>query len=124
MSRALWLWAPPALLAALLFYVSSRPVPGALAPPAGLDKVVHFAVYAVLGAFCARAFEGAGVRAAVLWGAALASAWGVLDEVHQSFVPARSAEALDALADAAGSLAGAAAWSWGARRLREGRRTR
>jgi VanZ family protein len=115
--RLFWLWAPPVLYAAAIFILSSRAVPMEVAPPPGFDKLVHFGVFAGLGALLARAFVGAGVRAAVLWATLAGAAYGVVDEIHQSFVPTRSAEALDALADAAGSLAGAALWAWGAARL-------
>lgn len=115
MKRQLWLWAPPLAYAGLIFYLSSRPVPEAIAPPEGLDKVYHLAEYAVLGALLARAFLGAGARTAILWAGLLGAAYGLTDEVHQYFVPSRSAEVLDAVADAAGSFLGAWLYALAAR---------
>jgi VanZ family protein len=117
-ARLAWLWLPPLLLAGAIFYASSRAIPEIIAPGPGVDKVAHFGVFALLGALCARAFLGMRVRLAWLWGALAAALYGVSDEIHQSFVPSRSAEVLDAVADAAGALAGAAAWSWAAARWR------
>jgi VanZ family protein len=49
-----------------------------------------------------------GLRGAVLVGAALALgiAWAIVDEVHQSFVPARTGSWRDVLVDAVGLTAG------------------
>lgn len=70
------------------------------------DKAVHtaiFAVFACLLLLPSRLQRGA-VAAAAAW--ALATAWGGLDELHQSFVPGRSMDALDLLADAIGATLG------------------
>jgi VanZ family protein len=42
-----------------------------------------------------------------IWAAVVGSAYGLTDEVHQAFVPNRSADPRDWLADTAGALAGA-----------------
>jgi VanZ family protein len=78
---------------------------------------VHCAAYTGLGIVTARA-TGNGLRN-VSWRAVLAaiiisSVYGVLDEYHQRFVPGRSFDVLDMVADAIGSIAGASAvgaWS-------------
>lgn len=127
---------PAALWAATIWVVSSmsRPtfVPVSAFPLA--DKGVHFCVFALLGALCAHGLlawgaapgsPGRGVAvtlaarrwespsaarwAAFALGAALAAAWGALDELHQRFVPGREADAVDVLADALGAAAGSAA---------------
>ncbi len=91
-----WLW--PALLAATIFYVSGD---SQVAGPdiAGIDKVAHFAVYGLLATLIARV---PGVP--VLIAAALASAYGLTDELHQSFTPGRSVEWIDWCADTLGAL--------------------
>lgn len=79
-----------------------------------MDKFFHFGVYAVLALLSARAVgrrspglsPGARMLAAVL----VASAYGLTDECHQAFVPGRSPELLDFLADTLGGLVGAAAF--------------
>ncbi|MDF1554207.1 MAG: VanZ family protein, partial [Deferrisomatales bacterium] len=72
------------------------------------DKVEHFLAYALLGVLAHRALPGAGLRR-LLGAVLLAGLFGVSDELHQALVPGRDPSALDWLADALGSAAGAAA---------------
>ena len=44
--------------------------------------------------------------------AALAAVYGVSDELHQSFVPGRTADGADVVADAVGAVLGAGAGTW------------
>lgn len=101
---------------AMLFGFSSlSTVPS---PPADFSFYdVHIAAYAGLGALTARATAN-GLRnvswRAVLGAIVISSLYGVSDEYHQLFVPGRSFDALDMVADAIGSVAGASAvgaWS-------------
>ena len=98
-------WVPTALWAALILVLTS--VPGSSVPdgPAGLDKLVHFGLYAVLGALATRALlERAPATlpslARLLLGIAC---FALLDELHQQLVPGRSADARDLVADVAGA---------------------
>lgn len=103
--------APPVAYAGLIFSVSAWSSPPGI-PVQGGDKLVHFCVYALLGMLVTRAlwaFALGPVRAGVL-GALLSAGYGVLDEIHQMFVPNRSPELLDVAADASGSLLGALAY--------------
>jgi len=74
------------------------------------DKVVHCAEYAVLGFLLAHAALSTWPRHSIVRAAALALlitvAWGVLDEVHQAFVPGRDADVFDLVADVLGGLIG------------------
>lgn len=114
------LWIPPLIWAAMIFGFSS--VPGAAYPQAGFpaaDKLVHVFLYGVLAGLCARplARVGAAARARgmsgmsgpalVLAAAALATFYGATDELHQRWVPGRSSDLEDLVADAAGAVAGA-----------------
>jgi VanZ family protein len=92
-------WGPPLLLAAVIFFLSSQStVP---APTfAGADKVGHFIIYAVLGWLLARAAALTGIS--LWWAVALGALYGATDEIHQAFVPGRSTEFLDWVADVAG----------------------
>ena len=101
---------------AMLFGLSSMST--LPSPPGDLSAYdVHIAAYAGLGALSARA-TGKGLRD-VSWRAALAavvisSLYGVSDEYHQLFVPGRSFDILDMVADIIGSIVGASAvgaWS-------------
>ncbi len=104
------LWAPVGACMALIFWLSSMSSPPSPGPVN--DKVLHFAAYGGLATLCLRATSGgrlAGLtsRAAVLaW--ILAVGYGVTDEVHQRFVPYRTADVADLAADALGAAAAAA----------------
>ena len=96
-------WVPALLWAAVLFAVSSRStLPGDLG--GGIDKLAHFGAYAVLGVLLARAAVGS--RWSIAWPVLIGLAYAASDEIHQYFVPGRSADAGDWLADALGVGAG------------------
>ena len=108
---------PACLWAVTIFVMSHQPrLP---APPVafeGFDKLLHASVYAVLALLLLFADRG---RRPWLWVAA-AALYGLSDELHQSFVPNRTADSLDLLADVAGAVLAAGAWvRW--RRRRETR---
>lgn len=110
-------WALAALWALVLFLQSSSSTAGSFLArfPDGADKVAHAAAYGVLGAFLTLATGR-------IWLATLlALAFGVTDEFHQYFVPERSADLLDVLADGSGALLGASLVAF-LSRLRRGRR--
>jgi VanZ family protein len=102
---------------ATIALASSRPVVDGPDLPY-IDKVVHFLVYGLLGTLFARvpavggwAWLGRG------WAVVLASAYGVVDEFHQSFTPGRFVEVGDWLADTLGALLAVALYSrWAAYR--------
>lgn len=110
------LWLPVIAYMAMLFGFSSlSTLPS---PPRGFSFYdVHIAAYAGLGALTTRAmakgFRNVSWRA-VLVGIVIATLYGVSDEYHQRFVPGRSFDVLDMLADLIGSVVGASAvgaWS-------------
>ena len=84
------------------------------------DKGEHAFVYAILGGLCFRALRRTTAlpvaRAAVL-AVVMGFGYGVLDEVHQLFVPQRSFELLDMAADASGATLGALT-AWAGQKLR------
>jgi len=102
---------------AALFFASSGP--GVELPPGrSVDKVLHAGAYGVLAGLAAWALTRGALRSAtgpVLLAAwLLATAYGATDEFHQYFVPGRSADVADLLADALGALAAAGAIrAWG-----------
>ena len=79
-------------------------------PPALSDKVLHLAAYALLGATLLHAFSDARVErvtgARVLAAILAAFVYGLSDEFHQSFVPGRTPDAMDVVADALGAATG------------------
>jgi VanZ family protein len=98
---------------ALIFVISSFEVdvPGVRHFPLG-DKGIHLIEYAVLGWLCAAA-SSRRWPAAAAWRTAgfavfVSVLWGLSDEIHQVFVPGRSPELSDVVADFFGSVVGAA----------------
>lgn len=103
MRRSVAGWAPAVLWAAAIFWGSSRPtVP--VPEVWGADKLMHFGAYAVLGLLLARGTTLLGLGRG--WPVVLGALYGASDEWHQSFVPGRSADPADWVADALGVLAG------------------
>ena len=102
-------------LMALLFYLSHQP---SLETPmlfSGQDKVLHAAVYALLGLLLLAAqprqaqgysWQQVGISALI------ASLYGLSDEIHQYFIPGRSSEVLDWVADTVGALIAASLLAW------------
>ncbi|MFM9032630.1 MAG: VanZ family protein [Opitutaceae bacterium] len=95
--RRAWLW--PVVIMVLIFTASSR---SSVAGPriTHFDKVVHFSVYGLLGTLACRAMRG---RSKAWWALLAVSAFGATDEWHQYFVPGRSSELGDWIADTAGA---------------------
>ena len=129
LSRLLFVWGPAMGLMAAIYFVSDRSDAPRLM--GGIpDVLAHAAAYTVLGAATLRGLAGARRAAATaraaLFAAVLAAAYGMADEFHQSFVPGRTAELRDVLADALGAAAGAAlGWAWSNfPAVRTGRHTR
>ena len=101
-------WLPPLLWAAFILILTS--IPGShlpVLPSRNFDKVVHLAIYGVLGWLTARAWSSRSrVTAAALAVVLLISCFGALDEWHQQFIPQRSMDLLDWTADTAGAAIG------------------
>jgi len=119
LGRSLLYWLPPIAWAAGIFVLSS--LPSLPRPPAypHEDKVIHALFFGILALWLLRAFAGgqrmrAGKAAALAF--VFASLYGAVDEAHQHFVPPRTTDAADWLADSVG----AAVVFLAARRLRAG----
>ena len=106
---------------ALIFYLSSQSAPLPDLTAHVWDKSIHFVEYGVLAALFCRAFRFEGFRlpVAVLVAAIATSLYGVSDEWHQAYVPMRSSDVHDWIADTIG--AGIAAAGYGLVRLYIGR---
>lgn len=105
-SRRAW----SAVLVWVAFQLALTSLPGSSFPEPGipgLDKVVHFGLYGILGALVTRAATFAGVGRG--W---LTLAWPAIavlaatDEWHQSLIPGRSPALSDWAADATGAAVG------------------
>ena len=111
MTKAPRFWKLAAAWALVIFVLSS--IPGASFPASKLlsyDKLLHAGVYAVLGAFCLMAIPrwwSQKTSVLVVVAGTMATLYGFTDEFHQLFVPGRSADLRDVLADCVGGFAGA-----------------
>ena len=95
--------------AGVIFYLSH--LPGSEVPVAffGQDKLVHVIVFGILGFLVLGAVADTGNKrpAARAWLAmGLVIAYGILDEFHQHFVPGRTPDIYDVIADALGGMLG------------------
>lgn len=104
-TRALWITA--VLWMGVIFALSS--LPGGSVPAGNYSSLGHFTVYAVLGTLLFLAVRDRhGGWVAVVIAVAMASAYGVTDEFHQSFVPGRMPDPADWMMDTFGAFVGAA----------------
>lgn len=114
--RARWVrgvaaWLPALAYMALIFSISSLSLTHTPLPRFS-DKAIHLVEYGVLAVLVTfalrRTRDGWTVAKVALVAAAFAAAYGVTDEVHQLYVPHRSASVYDWLADALGAALAAA----------------
>ncbi len=115
-------WLLPAIAyAALIFYLSSQPNPLPRVSSRLSDKLLHLVEYGAFGAVATWGLSHlVSLPRAARWAALVGSLYGLTDEFHQRFVPHRSAELSDWVADSVGAALGALlAWlvlrRWGAR---------
>ncbi|MBN1938889.1 MAG: VanZ family protein [Candidatus Aminicenantes bacterium] len=113
---------PAGLYYGLIFFLSAQPNVRLPAAFPLIDKALHLVLYAGFGVCLAYGtMKTAGLRDRPAVVPVLGAVLACLDEVHQMFVPGRSAEILDVLVDVLGLAAG-----WGIARMiarsRHGRR--
>jgi VanZ family protein len=104
--RALAAWLPAALYTGLIWFLSSQTLDIKLIEDVPMkDKGVHFVEYGVLGLLLAFACNATWPRARRRYLLAWWLTWalGLVDELHQLYVPGRSADALDLAADSLGA---------------------
>jgi VanZ family protein len=115
LTRFVFLWAPVVVYMAAIFYVSAQSSPPA---PGGVpDYVLHAIEYFGLSVVVFRAVAGGFGRAVTATRLKLTLlitlAYAISDEVHQLFVPYRTADVRDVLADMTGAAIGlGACWAW------------
>ncbi|MGD1999547.1 MAG: VanZ family protein [Desulfobacterales bacterium] len=108
--RFLKYWLPLIAYCLLIFIQSSFPSPVKEPDIPFFDKYLHILGYALLGALFCRAygslrFGGKFWRIAFL-SVLSAGLYGISDEIHQHFVPGRSADVMDVAADFVGAAWG------------------
>jgi len=88
----------------LIFFLSAQPkLPEILFVFDGIDKLFHAGAYGVLGLLVSYAL-GVRSRRAALLAVLVSSLYGASDELHQYFVPGRSCDVFDWLADTSGAV--------------------
>ena len=108
MIRGAWL-AVLAWAAAILIATS---IPGRDLPRAfsGADKLVHLAIYGGLGALVGRALRSGShwrsLGASTIVAVGAVALFAAVDEWHQDFIPGRSSDRIDWLADVVGATTG------------------
>ena len=109
--RFFFYWLPLIGLCGAIFWQSSFPSVHDTNWFLHQDKGLHLAAYGLMAFLAARALdrERPGLRRSTLWllASAFAVLFGLSDEIHQSFVPGRTASIADWIADILGSAAGA-----------------
>ena len=100
---------------AVLFYLSHQPTLDTPMLFPGQDKLFHALVYGVLGflllgsrAPAPDGFTELQIRSSIL----IASLYGISDEFHQYFIPGRSADAWDWVADTLGAVIAVSLLAW------------
>ena len=110
-SRFVHYWLPIIAYCTAIFVQSSFPTTEQLPAWPFLDKILHVTAYALLGFLAFRALATGrlanNLNLALFISAIFAGVYGLSDEWHQSFVPGRSPETADALADLIGGIIGA-----------------
>jgi VanZ family protein len=126
--RILIAWLPAVFYTLLIWWLSSQSLDLAFIQRVPLqDKGVHFLEYGALSFFIVHAvavtWPGRGISSLITAVVATVGL-GLLDELHQSFVPGRSSDVLDLVADAIGATAAVLVYAlltYGYRALRRAR---
>lgn len=110
LKKFLFYWFPILIYCLLIFVQSSYPSTERIPDWPYIDKMLHFAAYALLGALFLRAFKTTKIKnnlkLVLILSVLLSSFYGVSDEIHQYFAPYRSADLMDVLADMLGGIMG------------------
>jgi VanZ family protein len=103
-------WLPLIAYCVAIYIQSDYPSPQSLPSFEFSDKLLHLAAYAVMGVLFYRAYQTTpfnnNIQMLVLLSLVSASLYGVSDEIHQAFVPARDGSLWDVVADILGAAGG------------------
>lgn len=99
-------WAPVLAWGAVILVLTSWPDPTAGFEIGVADKFAHFGVYAILGWLAARAMLPSRTAGRVVAVVTALAVFAALDEVHQLWIPDRSATVADWVADLVGLATG------------------
>lgn len=103
-------WFPVIIYSGIIYFVSAIPNLKTPGDQLNLDKLIHFGEYMPLGFLISRALhktnQGLSLRFLFIVTLILTILHAMGDEFHQSFVPGRSGDWPDALADSIGGMVG------------------
>ncbi|MBT8367954.1 MAG: VanZ family protein [Deltaproteobacteria bacterium] len=109
-------WLPLIAYCVLIYIQSDHPSPESIPSFRFSDKLLHFVAYAVMGVLFYRAYQTLpfknNIQLVMLLSMISASLYGISDEIHQSFVPLRDAQLLDAISDTLGAICGVRLYHW------------
>jgi VanZ family protein len=113
--RLFWRWLLVLVYAGSVFVVSA--IPGNSLPHVRVsDKLLHTVEFGGLTVLLCRALvmqmPGRSRRSILFLSLVATMCYGVLDEVHQLFVPQRMSDVADFVADSFGALLGGRCWLW------------
>ena len=112
LSRVLLYGFPVGAYCSFIFFLSSRPSPESIPQFFGVDKLLHIGAYGLLGILFFRAYgitsAGKSTTLLIIFSILSAGLYGISDEIHQSFNPARNPSIADVIADFLG--AGLGVW--------------
>lgn len=94
-------WIPAIIIICCSWYLSSQPTIQHMPKFPHADKIVHFICFGGLCFWITFA-----LRRKRYIAIAVTSLYGIIDEIHQSFVPGRSCSIFDWIADTTGAIAG------------------
>ncbi|NLT50987.1 MAG: VanZ family protein [Ignavibacteria bacterium] len=121
--RRLYVYLPLVLYWLIIFIGTS--IPGGSIPSIGVsDKFKHFAAYFILTIMLSIAFSLQEKllfikKHVILSSLFVASSYGVIDEIHQSFIPGRSCDLYDWIADFIGAVLGVVTYNCLFKRLKK-----
>ena len=102
---------PLVLYCVFIFIQSQLPAPFEMPEVPHFDKLLHLGAYGVMAVLFYRTYLAGwpqALKRTLIWASVISTAlYGLSDEIHQYFVPERSADLLDWLADAVGAAVGA-----------------
>ena len=101
----------PVIIYCVMIYIqSSHAIPESLPVFSGMDKMLHFFGYALLGVLFFRAFNTLRIKhnksLFILISIVAATLYGISDEIHQHYVVSRDADIVDTVFDMFGSIFG------------------
>ncbi len=99
-------WLPPICVAIVIFALSSTSAFPAVPASTAVSIFIHMVEYGALAAALVRPLKRAHGRV-IAWAVSLSIVYGITDEIHQLYVPGRSATGWDLIPDAIGATAGA-----------------